>query len=267
VQASLSDPTGAAALEIPRAIEVFVQGFAFVKSKTHPYEAELLEHGIWVLRDAERRREDYRREEYVSYGVPAAEVDAVARRHTRGRFKVCAILAEGEPDGPLRAEFKQAGYRLMATEAFMVRDLSDEIERINLPTFPVLRVTTEEQAALLAKSAGSRQILPEHLAAEPPPIRQYMVMDRDKPVGWVGSVPAAGCAWCNNMYVAPEYRRRGIAKALLLRMLADDRAAGTEANVLLSSHAGSKLYPTVGYEQIGRLYLYTPTVKTLQNEK
>lgn len=60
------------------------------------------------------------------------------------------------------------------------------------------------------------------------------------------------------MYVLLEYRRRGIAKALMTRMLKDDAAAGTIANILLASHAGAKLYPVVGYRQIGQLYAYTP---------
>ena len=64
------------------------------------------------------------------------------------------------------------------------------------------------------------------------------------------------------MYVAPEYRRRGIARVLLrsmlASMLADDRASGAQANVLLASHAGAKLYPVVGYRQIGTLFAFMP---------
>jgi hypothetical protein len=41
-------------------------------------------------------------------------------------------------------------------------------------------------------------------------------------------------------------------------MLRDDRAAGAKANVLLSSHAGAKLYPVVGYEHVATLLLFNP---------
>jgi hypothetical protein len=41
-------------------------------------------------------------------------------------------------------------------------------------------------------------------------------------------------------------------------MLTDDKVAGARANVLLASHSGALLYPTVGYQQLGTLYLYTP---------
>ena len=48
---------------------------------------------------------------------------------------------------------------------------------------------------------------------------------------------------------------------MLCRMLRDDRSGGARAGVLLSSHAGAKLYPLVGYEQIATLYLFTPRKK------
>jgi predicted acetyltransferase len=59
-------------------------------------------------------------------------------------------------------------------------------------------------------------------------------------------------------FVVPSHRRRGIARALLTRMLADDKAYGAQANILLSSYAGAKLYPTVGYEEIGELLMFAP---------
>ncbi len=55
--------------------------------------------------------------------------------------------------------------------------------------------------------------------------------------------------------------RRGIGKSLLARMLRDHREHGSTWSVPLSSHAGALLYPTVGYEMLGRLMLYTPRKK------
>ncbi len=89
-------------------------------------------------------------------------------------------------------------------------------------------------------------------------MRQYVALDEEMPVGWVGSVVVGDHAWCTNMFVAPSHRRRGIARALLTRMLADDSASGAQANILLSSHTGAKLYPTVGYQEIGELLMFAP---------
>jgi predicted acetyltransferase len=100
-------------------------------------------------------------------------------------------------------------------------------------------------------------VLPEHLDPDAP-LRQYVALVDGEPVGWVRSIAVAGAAWCSSMYVQPAFRRRGIARAMLARMLRDDRAGGADAAVLLASHAGAKLYPVVGYEQIGTLLLYRP---------
>ena len=46
------------------------------------------------MRDAPRKNpRDYRKEEWIAHGTDAAKVDAIARRHTRGRFFVCDIIA------------------------------------------------------------------------------------------------------------------------------------------------------------------------------
>ena len=66
---------------------VFARGFSYVRSRTHPYEATA-ERGapatpdaapLWVLRDAERRRGNYRTEEWVSCNLPPAVVHNAAR--------------------------------------------------------------------------------------------------------------------------------------------------------------------------------------------
>lgn len=238
------------------AIEVFARGFSFTRSFTHPYIPEQLEQGIWVVRDAPHEKGQRRKEEYIGHGVSPVDLDATARKHTRGHYHICAVLEYGESDTKLRSDFKELGYRLAGTEAFMVHDLR-QIESVPEPV-PVSRVTTLEVCNALAKAARSRQILPEYLDAEPAPMREYVATDGDQLVGWVGSVRVNSYCWCTNMHVVASHRRRGIARALMTRMLQDDKETGANANVLLASHVGSKLYPVVGYRQIGQLYIYVP---------
>lgn len=241
---------------IERAIDVFVHGFCFTRSVAHPCIVERIAPGVWALRDAPRARGDARVEEYVAYGVPAAALDVLARQHTRGRFRLCVIRTFNELDDSIRTDFRALGYRLMTTEPLMMHRLST-IKPVTEP-FPVVQVRTAEQARLLWKTARSRKLLLEHVMSDPAPMRQYMAMDQGTPVGWVGSVVAGDCVWCTSMFVKPEYRRRGIARALLTRMLCDDKAAGAGASVLLASQAGGELYPTVGYEMIGVLLMFVP---------
>ena len=236
------------------AIEVFARGFCFTRSFTHPYLAEQVGE-IWVVRDAPRKRGEYRREEWIAHGVTPAEIDETARKHTRGRFAICAIYGVNESDQPLREGFKVLNYRLGATEPIMVHKLK-RIPRFEEPV-KIVRVATADLADRVNKAAGARQILPEHLGKDSP-LRQYVALVDDKPVGWVRSIDVEGATWCADMYVVPAFRRRGIARAMMAQMLRDDRAHGSRLAVLTASHAGAKLYPIVGYKQIGTLMLYTP---------
>jgi len=245
-------------LELELAIEVFVRGFTFTRGFTHPYPPERLTPKVWVMRDAPRKSGDYRREEYVGHGISASEFDLIIWQATRGRYNVCYIRPMEENDSQIRAEFRALGYRLMVTEPFFVHRLLT-VEPVEEP-FQIVQVRTAAEANLLAKAARKRQILPKHLTADPPPIWEYMAMDGDKPVGWVGCVDVfeTGFSWCTGMFVQAEYRRRGIARALMTRMLTDDRNADSKGNVLLASHTGAKLYPLLGYEQIGELLMFSP---------
>ena len=236
------------------AIEVFARGFCFTRSLTHPYLAERVGQ-IWVVRDAPRKRGEYRREEWIAHGVTPEEIDETARKHTRGRFAVCAIYGVNESDQPLREGFKALNYRLGGTEPIMVHELK-RIPRFD-SSVEILRVTTADLAERVNKAARSRQVLPEHLAKDSP-LRQYVALVDDKPVGWVRSIDVEQATWCSDMYVMPEFHRRGIARAMMAQMLRDDRAHGSKLAVLTASHAGAKLYPIVGYKQIGTLMLYTP---------
>ncbi len=244
------------AIPLDEAIEVFVRGFCFTRSFTFPYIAKRVHERVWRLHDAHKERGDYRSEEYVGWSIDPLEMHTIARQHTRGRYRLCVLRALEEGDASLHSELKALGYRFRGAEPLMVHSLQ-QIERVPDPV-SIMRITTQEEADSLAKAARSRQILPEHLEADPPPVRQYIARNDEQLIGWVGSITAREYAWCSNMFVLPAYRRRGIARALLTRMLQEDRAAGARANVLLSSHAGTKLYPTVGYQTIGELLVFTP---------
>lgn len=239
---------------ICRAIETFVRGFSLTKSFTHPYVPDSID-GLWVMRDAARSKGSYRREEWVAYGTPPEAVDETARHHTRGKYAICAIYGEDETDEVLRHGYKQLGYRLGTTEPLMVHPLS-QLPRFDSPAV-VVRVSTEDLAGAVNAAAGSRQILSRHLDDDAE-LRQYAALVDDEPVGWVRSIVVGTTTWCSNMYVKPEYRRRGIARAMMARMLRDDREHGSQLAVLLASHTGALLYPVVGYQRIGTLLLYTP---------
>lgn len=274
--------------EVAQAVEVFVRGFSVAKSGTHPYVPARV-GAVWVMRDAPRRNEKrYRREEWVAHGLTPSELDAVVRQHSRGGFAVCPIRTLDEPPTPMRSAYKELGYRLTGTEPLMIHRLA-RVPRVSSSGVAVQRVTTIPLADRLATASGSRRLPAEHLEPDSP-VRQYAALEGDAVVGWVqsisvrlesdaadssvptdegtrpepkqASVPTSAddavMTWCSNMYVLESHRRRGIGRALLAQMLRDDRRHGAVASVLLASHAGARLYPVVGYEQIGELLAYSP---------
>ena len=237
------------------AIEVFVRGHSAVRSRTFPYEVGCV-GPLWVMRDAARKNaRDYRKEEWIAYDVDPGKVDAIARQQTRGRFFVCVMIAEGEPEEPTRTAYRTLGYRLLATEGFFVqrlRRIPKPLSRISIE-----RVSTPDLAERLGKITRTRPISC-NLLGDDAPFRQYVALDEKEIVGRVSSVDAVGATWCADMYVSPSNRRRGIGQALLSRMLRDDRALGSECSVLTASHTGALLYPRVGYERIGTLFMFAP---------
>src|SRR5262245_51446811 len=163
--------------EMQFAIEVFVRGHSVGKSRTFPYEASRV-GPLWVMRDAPRKNpRDYRKEEWIAHNVEAREVDALARQHARGRFFVCDLVAEGEPDEPTRSAYKALGYRLLLTEGFFVQRL----QRIPKPPPPVAieRVRTAELAARLGKATRTRPI-PDGLLGDDAPFRQYVALNGEE---------------------------------------------------------------------------------------
>jgi GNAT superfamily N-acetyltransferase len=209
------------------------------------------------MRDAPRKNpRDYRQEEWIAHDADPKKVDARARKQTRGRFFVCAMIAEGEPDTPTRAAYKALGYRLVNTEGLFVH----QMERIPRPPFPasIERVPYTWSWQPQSKITRTRPIS-NNLLAEDAPFRQYVALDGEDIVGRVRSVDAAGATWCTGMYVQPSHRRRGIGQALLSKMLRDDRAFGSKCSVLTAGHTAALLYPRVGYERIGTLFMFEPT--------
>jgi GNAT superfamily N-acetyltransferase len=247
--------------DIEFAIEVFVRGHAAGRSRTFPYEVKRVAP-LWVMRDAPRKNpRDYRKEEWIAHDVHPKKADAIVRQHARGRFFLCVMLAEGEPDALTRAAYKALGYRLLATEGFFVQRL----KRIPRPQSPVSieRVRTSHLAAQLGNITRTRPIA-DNLLSDDAPFRQYVALDGEDIVGRVRSVNAVGATWCADMYVDPSHRRRGIGQGLLSKMLRDDRARGSKCSVLTASHTGALLYPRVGYERIGTLFMFAP--RRLRNQ-
>jgi len=241
-------------VRIEEAIEVFGQGFTFTRGFTHPYLFERVAP-LWVMRDAPRKRPEYRNEEWLVYRTPAEEAERVIQANRRQRYAVCVFLEGDETHEHVKIEFKAIGYRFHGVETLFDHSLN-QIPEFKC-SYSTKRVVEMADAEKLKEAAGSWQVRPQDLADPNSRLRQYIACDGETAVGWVRSIRCGDSGWCSNMFVKADYRRQGIGKALMSRMLLDDRASGQTSAVLLASHSGAMLYPKVGYEKLGTLAIFT----------
>ena len=94
----------------------------------------------------------------------------------------------------------------------------------------------------------------------------WLAMDGEKIVGTSGmsfvekppyfTCPSGKLGLLSSMFTAPEYRRKGIAKELLDRVIKEARAYGCGAVHITASDMGVKLYTAYGFKHNGNFMMY-----------
>lgn len=256
-------------MDLHAAIDVFGKGFSFSRSRTRP--AEFLRIGpMGVMRDVNHQASDARNQELIFANEDVESAREIIRAYQPPRHKLCWIVGNDVEDADACAQVKALGYRLMGREGFFVYDLTDKDPPLQRPIDQeagVRYVDGEEAHKILAKANGIKPLNQDWLTGDRPKLRRFAIYDGDTPVGWVSSVDAGpdetgeDQTWVSGLWVNPDQRGKGYGYALMAAMLADDLARGYQRSVLLASYAGARLYPHVGYERIGTLYLATPKQK------
>lgn len=242
------------------AAEVFVRGFGHVRSMTYPYGVSV-DSGVWMLRDVPDR-EKARASELTAIEPTVEQIGArvTAASPALRRWMLCYLDPE-DPDAPRvkppsPTAFREAGYRRRVIEPFFVADPA------LAPRFdgPVVRVRDPDLAERTRiANSGRRQLLPGDLDADDATTRLYAAMNGRDVVGWVSSVHVGALgSYVANLFVLPSARRRGLGRALMSAVLADDARLDIRASVLGASNDGTRLYPNVGYRQIATLHALTP---------
>ena len=95
----------------------------------------------------------------------------------------------------------------------------------------------------------------------------WLAMDGDKIIGTSGmsfvekppyfSCPTGKLGLLSSMYTDPDYRRMGIAKELLHRVVEEARSYGCGAVHITASDMGVKLYTAYGFKHNGNFMQYT----------
>jgi ribosomal protein S18 acetylase RimI-like enzyme len=133
---------------------------------------------------------------------------------------------------------------------------------IKAPATPALRIraaTRRDQAALQALSNAAWAGTPDAFASRADEIAQlFSGQDRlvlvgeseGKPMGYLSGVQLGRTLGIEEVAVVPEFRRRGIARALVARGLAN--AEGAVLSVDESNRAARALYRSLGFRQTAR---------------
>jgi GNAT superfamily N-acetyltransferase len=253
-----------ARVALPGIIDTAARALALIRSIVAP--AEVVRHGpLWILRDVEAQHGRSRREEIFAFGAPPAEIARAVRDYQpRGLYALAPVIGPGEDEAEVKVVYKSLGYRLGFTEPLFVCDLAG---RGPVPSpWRISRVTSLEEAkrvSLQVFGKPARKLRAEDLTAPKPQMRLYWVEVDGHAVAAARSLmPGRGVTWLHDVATLPDYRRRGIATALINHILAEDAILGSKRSVLLASLAGSKLYPRLGYRQVALMQIYTPLRKT-----
>lgn len=234
-------------MTLERATGVFVEAFSASRSVAHPYP--FVRYGsIYVMRDDPPRRRPRKAEVVVAGAEPAAVVSLIGQIDLGWHFIADIRSTEEEASQGDRA-YGGLGYRRLATEWVFGHDLQQ------VPVYecdpPVQFIETPDAyAAIPQRVPQPRKWRPD--------ARQYAIWDQDRDYGWVMSRPTGNDAYVEDLFVHADVRRKGFGRALMSRLLLDDRAAGVENSVLIASSAGSRLYPQLGYVPLGVLRIYCP---------
>ena len=247
-------------MEIVQGIDVFLESFAYLRSFTYPAEV-VYSDSLGIVRDVNRTGAKARNEEIAYCGDSPEEAHQFLLNYDpKSRYFLLVMHSPEKDMNEVRDSYKALGYRLTSTEWLMVRNLE------NLPDYEspykTHRVRTPEQAELMKIADGKQQIRSEDLTAEKPIIRMYYAENEGTPISWVKSIQknTASC-YVSSVYTQPDFRRRGIATALMYEMLKEDKEAGAKWSILLASSQGSKLYPKLGYETLGIMRIFKKSKK------
>jgi GNAT superfamily N-acetyltransferase len=102
---------------------------------------------------------------------------------------------------------------------------------------------------------GQRWALPDNLAD--PRMAHYAIVRDGQLLARGRSFQVdAGHSYICRVYTAEAHRGRGLGRALMARLLADDRAKGARWSVLTASRMGAPLYRSLGYQALGTILIF-----------
>lgn len=234
-------------MTLDEAIDMFAFGVASARSQFHPQKV-FREHGLWVLRDDPPKKRDPRMTEIFAHGFSPEEAIERVQQINPGRHFLCVIYPPEENLQTLRKAYRALGYRALRTEWLFTRNLEDPIPEFTCD-IPIRLMTSAEEFDAIPWDAPQRmRFYPRH----------YVLGDDQQTSGWVHSIERGDRAWVHHLYVREAQRNKGCGKALMSRLLKDDRECGIKESVLVASTDGARIYPQLGYVLRAEIQVLAP---------
>jgi ribosomal protein S18 acetylase RimI-like enzyme len=185
--------------------------------------------------------------------APAEAIAAVTAARTLAEHYITAL-----DDRPgLVAAYADGGYRLIHSEALMLCDLAASEPEEPGHEARLVRDAAEAERLNASDSQGITWILPENLADDR--MRHYVVSVDGKLAARGRNLRLdAARGYVSRVYTAEAYRRRGLARALMRRLLADEQERGARWSVLTASGMGQGLYAELGYRALATIHIFVP---------
>lgn len=189
---------------------------------------------------------------FFTFDVDPGEVVAVVRAFKPGPHLIGHLTADTKG---IVKEYDELGYKNIEwIEPLMLRPLLSY--SCTEPKFDVHRVSSQSELDCYNSVQHSPASAEE---AKDPWIWNYYIEVDGKPVCDGKAIRSYSGTAVNIMRLGthPDYRRRGLATALMERIHSDAFAEGVQRCVLRASEMGAPLYETMGYETLAYVPKFT----------
>jgi len=189
-----------------------------------------------------------------------------AQRGARCWYWVMNPSADRERVGPLVAHLLACGYRETRDEIQYLRNATAAPARdvVGVKVIPArasfrhVRMLMEEKVA--ERWGGDEQFVAGQLRhLDDPHWDALLALEGNRPVAYLGVLPMGEIGRIEGVYVAPDFRRRGIGRMMMGRAL-EICARSLFKHVFLSVDPGNEaalaLYRQMGFEKLGELVTY-----------